>query len=105
MSLKTWWSERCGAAKTLTVLATLLILQIGLCFSAPAIDSWFRGLFYSGRSGDPYGPIGAMLLLAVTSGLTAVALLIVLLAAIFRGNFRSRGSEPQRLFEDSDRRN
>jgi branched-subunit amino acid permease len=35
MSFKTWWQTKGSKSKTITVLATLLILEIGLCFSTP----------------------------------------------------------------------
>ena len=35
MSVKTWWSSKNGKSKTITVLSTLLIVEVGLCFSTP----------------------------------------------------------------------
>jgi len=50
MKLGRWWSEKSGKAKVVTVLATLLILQIGLCFGTPAIVPWYQIIF--GPSSD-----------------------------------------------------
>lgn len=36
MNIKRWWGKKNAKSKTITVLATLLILEIGLCFSTPA---------------------------------------------------------------------
>lgn len=35
--IQRWWQQKTLQAKVIAVLATLLILQIGLCFSTPAI--------------------------------------------------------------------
>ena len=43
--MKEWWFPKSGSAKTVTALATLLILQIGLCFASPGEPAWFDRLF------------------------------------------------------------
>ena len=45
MSLRKWWQDKSGRAKAITVLSTLLILQIGLCFGTDPIVSLSRAIF------------------------------------------------------------
>jgi hypothetical protein len=40
-----WWRNKSGRAKTITTLAVLLILQMGLCFASPGEPPWFDWLF------------------------------------------------------------
>jgi branched-subunit amino acid permease len=35
MSLNRWWLKKNAKSKTITVLAALLLVEIGLCFSTP----------------------------------------------------------------------
>jgi hypothetical protein len=39
MKLRIWWKHKSGQAKTITLLAVLLTLQIGLCFSTGTITN------------------------------------------------------------------
>jgi hypothetical protein len=39
MKLSDWWKRKNGQAKTITLLAVLLTLQIGLCFSTETITN------------------------------------------------------------------
>jgi phosphotransferase system glucose/maltose/N-acetylglucosamine-specific IIC component len=39
MTLARWWKQKSGQAKTITLLAVLFTLQIGLCFSTGAITN------------------------------------------------------------------
>jgi len=40
MSFQSWWQRKSRRAKAITLLATLLTLQVGLCFGTPAGVSW-----------------------------------------------------------------
>jgi hypothetical protein len=40
-----WWKNKSGLAKTITALAVLLLLQMGLCFASPGEPPWFDWLF------------------------------------------------------------
>lgn len=40
MSFQSWWQQKSKRAKAITIIATALILQIGLCFGTPATVSW-----------------------------------------------------------------
>jgi len=46
MSLRSWWRRKSGPAKVVTTLATLLIVQMGLCFAYPGEPAWFDRLFH-----------------------------------------------------------
>jgi hypothetical protein len=39
MKMPGWWKRKSGQAKTITLLAVLLTLQIGLCFSTGTITN------------------------------------------------------------------
>jgi hypothetical protein len=43
--MKKWWRNKSGRAKTITALAVLLLLQMGLCFASPGEPPWFDWLF------------------------------------------------------------
>jgi hypothetical protein len=99
MSLREWWRNRSGRAKAVTVLATILILQIGLCFGTPSIVNSFQAIFHLKPSDDEFGDgLGYMMLEALLCIVTLLALIVVPLF------FRSR-STPQRLFDDEYQRN
>ena len=40
MGFQSWWQHKSKRAKAITIIATGLILQIGLCFGTPATVSW-----------------------------------------------------------------
>ena len=40
MGFQSWWQQKSKRAKAITIIATALILQIGLCFGTPATVSW-----------------------------------------------------------------
>ncbi len=44
--MRTWWKKKSGTAKTVTALAVLLVLEIGLCFASTADPAWFDALFH-----------------------------------------------------------
>jgi hypothetical protein len=82
--------RRSGGAKTVVVLALLLILQIGLCFSTdstvlPAYEAIF------GASHDPEAGIGFAVVQAMLCGVTFVALIIAVVATANCGGFKARG--------------
>ena len=88
--IRKWLKRRSGGAKTVVVLAALLMLQIGLCFSSdstviPAFDAIF------GRSSDPEAGIGFAVFQAMLCGVTLVALMISAVATASGGGFRARG--------------
>ena len=68
MKISGWWEQRSGHAKTVAVLAVLLVLQIGLCAVLPA-----EGGF----------PVGGGFLLIVFIG-TFALLIAVLLSWLIR---------------------
>lgn len=65
MSFQSWWQQKNRRAKTVTVLATLLILQIGLCFGTPVGVSWLDDLAGTRLGRDPFAALGYMFIEAV----------------------------------------
>ncbi len=78
MRFQGWWQRKNRRAKAVTVLAALLILQVGLCFGTPVGVSWYHNIFPS-HSSDPLEAIGYMVIEALACILT---LILVFLAAI-----------------------
>ncbi len=72
----TRWKQKSVPAKVVTVLAVLLILQIGLCFGAPITATCFDALFHLKPSYGALEWLGMMSILAITSILTAAALIV-----------------------------
>jgi hypothetical protein len=60
MRLGVWWRRTNGRAKAVTVLATVLMLQIGLCFGTPTATSWYHALLRI-NSRDPFQALGLMM--------------------------------------------
>jgi hypothetical protein len=77
MSFRNWWRRKGGRSKTITILATLMILQIGLCFSTPKGVSWYRALFHLKPSDDPLEMLGIMCSEAVLCLVTVVLLVLI----------------------------
>ena len=78
LSLKSWWKRKSGAAKLVTALTTVLLLQIGLCFASPGEPAWFDRLFHIKPS--PYGiRLGLVIIEAYLCIFTFVILLIAVL--------------------------
>jgi hypothetical protein len=72
------WKQTSGPAKLVTVLAALLILQIGVCFASPSEPPWFDKFFHVQR--DPESlHIGLAVMQMYLCLITAVLLLIALL--------------------------
>jgi len=44
--MRAWWVRKSGWAKTVTGLAVLLILQIGLCFASSAVAPQIYSIFH-----------------------------------------------------------
>lgn len=76
LGLKTWWRNKSGQSKTITVLATLLLLDIGLCFSTPAafnaVNSRYRGLGVNSFIGLMVGQTLFCVALGVSIALVAI---------------------------------
>lgn len=78
MNFKTWWRRKDGQSKAVTILATLLILEIGLCFSTPYTIVGVHRIF---RIQDqPLQGLGLMLLQAVACFITLVLLFFAFIA-------------------------
>jgi hypothetical protein len=84
MSLLEWWRTKSGKAKTIAVLCTLLILQIGLCFGTQPIVDSFQAIFHIKLSGDDeFGPsVEYMIIEAILAGVTSIALAVAALSYI-----------------------
>ena len=83
MSFQSWWRHKSRRAKAITVLATLLTVQIGLCFGTPVGVSWFDELFSSHLGRDSYGGLGYMIFEAVIA--VIVFLVFVGVLIFYRG--------------------
>jgi hypothetical protein len=72
------------------VLAVLLILQIGLCFSSDStVIPAYEAIF--GPSHDPEAGIGFAVVQAMLCGVTFVALIFAVVATANLGGFKARG--------------
>jgi len=65
MSFQSWWQQKGRRSKAVTVLATLLILQIGLCFGTPVGVTSIDTLFSTHLSRDPFAALGYMFIEAI----------------------------------------
>jgi hypothetical protein len=59
-NLRIWWTCKSGKEKVITVLAVVLILQIGLCFSTPALMPWVAAVFHIRHGNNPLDDLGPM---------------------------------------------
>jgi 4-amino-4-deoxy-L-arabinose transferase-like glycosyltransferase len=85
-----WWKRRSGGAKTVVVLAVLLILQIGLCFSTDStVLPAYVAIFGHGSESE----LGLSLVVfqAILCAVTIVALLIAAIAVGAGGGFAAKG--------------
>jgi hypothetical protein len=98
MNFSNWWRRKSGRAKTVTVLAVVLLLQIGLCFGTPEATSWFDDLFRIHRD-DPFYALGWMMFEALLCIVTVIVLFVV--AFGFTGLFPDTRDTP-RLFPDNN---
>jgi hypothetical protein len=80
MSLQSWWLQKSRRAKTITILAILLLLEIGLCFGTPVGVSWSDTAFGTHFGRDPFASLGYMFIQAIVAG---IMFLIFLGVAIF----------------------
>jgi hypothetical protein len=81
--------RRSGGAKTVVVLAVLLILQIGLCFSTDStVMPAYEAIF--GPTHDPESGLGLVIVEAILCAVTFVALLIAGLAVGASGGFAAK---------------
>jgi len=74
--MRDWWRRKSGRAKTVTVLAALELLQIGLCFGTPTALSWHDALLHV-RSNVPFRALGPMIWEAILCVVTLVLLVAV----------------------------
>src|ERR1700739_3334270 len=91
MSLQRSWQEKNRRAKAITILATLLILQVGLCFGTPKGVSWLAALVGTHMSRDPFDALGYMFFEAL---IAIVVFLVFLGVLIF---YRRSDAEPRTL--------
>ena len=80
MTMANWWKRRSGAAKTVTVLAVLLTLQIGLCFSTPYTVQPIHDAMF-GRDTGEMADLGLWVIQAFLCVFTLVLLIIALIVA------------------------
>jgi hypothetical protein len=83
MSLTLWWQRKSGPAKVVTTLATLLIVQMGLCFASPGEPSWFDRLFHIKPSQYELR-VGLVVVEAYLCIATFILLLIALIIQVVR---------------------
>ena len=88
---QTWWQQKSRRSKAITILATLLILQIGLCFGTPLGVSWSDNHLGTRLDPDSYGGLGYMFLEAI---LASVVFLVFAGVLIF---YRPSVPEPATL--------
>ena len=79
MSFQSWWQQKNRRAKAVTVIATLLILQIGLCFGTPVGVSWLDDLVGTHLGRDPFAALGYMFIEAVLAIVVFLAFVGVLI--------------------------
>jgi hypothetical protein len=87
------WKRSSWPAKAVAALAVLLILQVGLCFGAPISAAGFDALFHLKPRYGPLEWLGMMTILAVTSLVSAVALIV---AAILLASRRVNPAEARK---------
>ena len=78
MSVQSWWQKKNRRAKAITILATVLVLQVGLCFGTPKGASWLDDLVGTHLSRDPFDALGYMFFEA----LIAIVVFLVFLAVL-----------------------
>jgi len=92
MNVKRWWHEKSGRSKVLTALATILILDIGLCFATPEIVPPLWSLLGVRNEGND--DLGLMVLQAIFCAALFVA--IALVGILWTSDARS-GSRKRKL--------
>ncbi len=73
MTIQNWWKRKSGPAKLVTALSALLLLQIGLCWSTPAVLPWYFAVF--GPSSDSEFGLGLMIVQGILCLVTCAVLL------------------------------
>jgi len=97
VSLGEWWKRQSGGAKAMTVLATLLTLQIGLCFSTGlTVLPAYQAIF--GPSSDSELGLGLIIWQGILCGVTILLLAITVIVVGVGGGF----SKKDRSRRDSD---
>ncbi len=76
MSFNDWWRKKNGKQKTITILATLLVLDIGLCFATPYGLSLIDGIFRR-TARDPLEGLGWMFCQAVFCGILVLVIAVM----------------------------
>ena len=79
MSFQSWWQQKNRRAKAVTIFATLLILQIGLCFGTPVGVSWLDDLVGTHLGRDPFAAFGYMFIEAIVEIIVFLVFLGVLI--------------------------
>ncbi|WP_348262161.1 hypothetical protein P8935_20440 [Telmatobacter sp. DSM 110680] len=91
MSFRSWWQYKSRRAKAITVFATLLTIQIGLCFGTPVGISWIDRLLSTHLSRDPFAALGYMFFEAVLA--IIVFLVFVGVLIFYRGSAQTPGDK------------
>ena len=96
-SLRSWWTKNSGGAKIVTVLAALLVLQIGLCWTTPftVVPAY---LAVHGPSSDSELGLGLMIWQGILCIVTFLALFVAAVAWAAEG----RNSRDSNENEDND---
>ena len=89
MGIQNWWKRRSGGAKAVTVLATLLTLQIGLCFSTGlTVLPAYQAIF--GPSSDSELGLGLIIWQGILCGVTILLLAVTVIGAAWVGGFSKK---------------
>ena len=96
MSLRNWWIRKSGRAKVIAVLSSLLLVQIGLCFSTPVVRPWISAAFHWTPK-EELADLGYMVMQAFLSMVTLLLLFFVLVFAWVFGLGSRRRSELRAL--------
>lgn len=77
MGFRSRWTTKSGRAKAITILAVLLILQVGLCFGTPRLADWSNAELRF--PSDPMDVVTWMLGQLMLGGVTAALLISALI--------------------------
>jgi hypothetical protein len=79
---KSWWKRSSGTKKTVTLFATILILQMGLCFST---DYWMPVYEHvTGHIHESEAGLGLVIMQAFLCGLTLFIFIVSLIVVAVR---------------------
>jgi hypothetical protein len=105
MSFATWWRDKSSTAKAITILSTLLILQVGLCFSTPyTLRPMYEAIAHP--KPEAYVDLGLMFWQAIFCVLTLAILIITVVIAVVRhviSSYRDRGNSLTIVSGESDK--